>query len=92
MLTSIYSMSPPEGGVWDSISGATDVLTCVYMPDGLTVQVPVRRDQTAADLLSAACKVGLAASCREMTCHHNKRIIFLTVVAKKKNCHLDLVV
>lgn len=61
MLASIYSMSPPEGGVWDSISGATDVLTCVYMPDGLTVQVPVRRDQTAADLLSAACKVGLAA-------------------------------
>lgn len=59
-------MSPPEGGVWDSISGATDVLTCVHMPDGLTVQVPVRRDQTAADLLSAACKVGLAASCGEM--------------------------
>ncbi|XP_029316013.1 LOW QUALITY PROTEIN: T-lymphoma invasion and metastasis-inducing protein 2 [Cottoperca gobio] len=57
MLTSIYSMSPPEGGVWDGISGATDVLTCVYMPDGLTVQVPVRREQTAADLLSAACKV-----------------------------------
>ncbi|XP_022606929.1 T-lymphoma invasion and metastasis-inducing protein 2 isoform X3 [Seriola dumerili] len=57
VLTSIYSMSPPEGGVWDSISCATDVLTCVYMPDGLTVQVPVRRDQTAADLLSAACKV-----------------------------------
>ncbi|XP_070835442.1 rho guanine nucleotide exchange factor TIAM2-like isoform X1 [Chaetodon trifascialis] len=57
VLTSIYSMSPPEGGVWDSISGATDVLTCVHMPDGLTVQVPVRRDQTAADLLSAACKV-----------------------------------
>ncbi|XP_042244005.1 rho guanine nucleotide exchange factor TIAM2 isoform X1 [Thunnus maccoyii] len=57
VLTSIYSMSPPEGSVWDSISGATDVLTCVYMPDSLTVQVPVRRDQTAADLLSAACKV-----------------------------------
>lgn len=66
VLTSIYSMSPPEGGVWDHISGATDVLTCVHMPDGLTVQVPVRRDQTAADLLSAACKVGLAASCGEM--------------------------
>ncbi|XP_010775044.1 T-lymphoma invasion and metastasis-inducing protein 2 [Notothenia coriiceps] len=57
MLSNIYSMSPPEGRVWDSISTATDVLTCVYMPDGLTVQVPVRRDQTAADLLSAACKV-----------------------------------
>ncbi|XP_029136241.2 rho guanine nucleotide exchange factor TIAM2 isoform X1 [Labrus bergylta] len=57
VLTSIYSMSPPEGGVWDSISGATDVLTCVYMPDRLTLQVPIRRDQTAADLLSAACKV-----------------------------------
>lgn len=66
VLTSIYSMSPPEGGVWDSISGATDVLTCVYMPDSLTVQVPVRRDQTAADLLSVACKVGLAASWRQM--------------------------
>ncbi|XP_036927744.1 T-lymphoma invasion and metastasis-inducing protein 2 [Acanthopagrus latus] len=57
VLTNIYSMSPPEGGVWDSISGATDVLTRVHMPDGLTVQVPVRRDETAADLLSAACKV-----------------------------------
>ncbi|XP_041667851.1 T-lymphoma invasion and metastasis-inducing protein 2 [Cheilinus undulatus] len=57
ILTSIYSMSPPEGGVWDRINGATDVLTCVYMPDRLTVQVPTRRDQTAADLLSAACKV-----------------------------------
>lgn len=64
VLTSIYSMSPPDGGVWDSISAATDMLTCVRMPDGLTVQVPVRRDQTAADLLSAACKVGLVASCR----------------------------
>uniref|UniRef100_A0A8C2XJK0 TIAM Rac1 associated GEF 2 n=1 Tax=Cyclopterus lumpus TaxID=8103 RepID=A0A8C2XJK0_CYCLU len=58
----IYSMSPPEGGVWDSLGGATDVLTCVYMPDGLTVQVPVRRDRTAADLLSAACKVGLVVN------------------------------
>ncbi|XP_008275089.1 T-lymphoma invasion and metastasis-inducing protein 2 [Stegastes partitus] len=57
VLASIYSMSPPEGGVWDSIGVAPDVLTCVYMPDGLTVQVPVRRDQTAADLLCAACKV-----------------------------------
>uniref|UniRef100_A0A3Q0S5X3 TIAM Rac1 associated GEF 2 n=1 Tax=Amphilophus citrinellus TaxID=61819 RepID=A0A3Q0S5X3_AMPCI len=47
MLTSIYSMSPPEGGVWASIGGVTDVLTCIYMPDGLTVQVPIRRDQTA---------------------------------------------
>lgn len=58
VMTSIYSMSPPDGGVWDSMRGATDTLTCVYMPDGLTVQVPVSRDQTAADLLSAACKVG----------------------------------
>ncbi|KAK2826261.1 hypothetical protein Q5P01_020475 [Channa striata] len=57
VLSSIYSMSPPEGGVWDSTSCATDVLTCVYMPGGLTVQVPIRREQTAADLLSAACKV-----------------------------------
>ncbi|XP_076017749.1 rho guanine nucleotide exchange factor TIAM2 [Genypterus blacodes] len=53
VLTSIYSMSPPEGGVWDGIDG----LTCVFMPDGLAVQVPVRGDQTAADLLHAACKV-----------------------------------
>uniref|UniRef100_UPI0037E74F56 rho guanine nucleotide exchange factor TIAM2-like n=1 Tax=Semicossyphus pulcher TaxID=241346 RepID=UPI0037E74F56 len=57
VLTSIYSMSPPEGGVWDSSGGAMDLLTCVYMPDRLTVQVRVRRGQTAADLLSAACKV-----------------------------------
>ncbi|XP_071761913.2 rho guanine nucleotide exchange factor TIAM2 isoform X3 [Centroberyx gerrardi] len=57
VLTNIYSMSPPEGGVWDGSSGGTEVLTCVYMPDSLTVQVPVRRDQTAAELLSTACKV-----------------------------------
>ncbi|KAM3594300.1 uncharacterized protein V6R79_005359 [Siganus canaliculatus] len=57
VLTNIYSMSPPEGGVWDSVRGGADVLACVSMPDGLTVQVPVRGDQTAADLLSAACKV-----------------------------------
>lgn len=68
MLANIYSMSPPEGGVWESISGASDAQMCVHMPDGLTVQVPVRRDQTAADLLSAACKVGFGG-------------LFLTVVA-----------
>uniref|UniRef100_A0A1A8CN44 T-cell lymphoma invasion and metastasis 2 n=2 Tax=Nothobranchius kadleci TaxID=1051664 RepID=A0A1A8CN44_NOTKA len=57
ILTSIYSMSPPDGGIWENLSGATDRLMSVYMPDGLTVQVPTRRDQTAADLLCAACKV-----------------------------------
>ncbi|XP_072220920.1 rho guanine nucleotide exchange factor TIAM2-like isoform X1 [Leuresthes tenuis] len=57
VLASIYSMSPPEGGIWDSVCGASDVLMCVHMPDSLTIQVPVRRDQTAADLLCAACKV-----------------------------------
>ncbi|KAM9842295.1 rho guanine nucleotide exchange factor TIAM2 [Aulostomus maculatus] len=57
VLTNIYSMSPPEGGVWDSIGDATVMLMCVYMPDDLTVQVPVTREQTVADLLAAACKV-----------------------------------
>ncbi|XP_061599501.1 rho guanine nucleotide exchange factor TIAM2 [Cololabis saira] len=57
VLTSIYSMSPPEGGVWDGIGGATDAPMCVHTPDGLTVQVPVRGEQTVADLLCAACKV-----------------------------------
>ncbi|CAJ1073885.1 T-lymphoma invasion and metastasis-inducing protein 2 [Xyrichtys novacula] len=57
VLTSIYSMSPPEGGAWDSSSGGRNVLMCVHMPDQLTVQVAIRRDQTVADLLSAACKV-----------------------------------
>ncbi|XP_068195450.1 rho guanine nucleotide exchange factor TIAM2-like [Antennarius striatus] len=56
-LSCIYSMSPPEGGVWDGMGGPPDELTCVYMPDSLTVHLPVRRDQTAASLLSAACKV-----------------------------------
>uniref|UniRef100_A0A3Q4AFD5 Uncharacterized protein n=1 Tax=Mola mola TaxID=94237 RepID=A0A3Q4AFD5_MOLML len=56
VLACIYSMSPPEGSVWDGIIGTADMLTCVHMPDGLTVQVPVRREQTAADLLTAACK------------------------------------
>lgn len=57
MLASIYSMSPPEDGAWDGVGGATEALACVSMPDGLTVQLPVGRDQTAAELLSAACKV-----------------------------------
>lgn len=58
MLTSIYSMSPPNGGIWDNIDAATDLLACVSMPDGLTVKVPIRKHQTAFDLLCAACKVG----------------------------------
>ncbi|KAM4723534.1 rho guanine nucleotide exchange factor TIAM2 isoform 2-T5 [Anableps anableps] len=57
MLTSIYSMSPPDGGIWDNIDAASDMLTCVRMPDGLAVQLSVRKHQTAADLLCAACKV-----------------------------------
>ncbi|XP_041827010.1 T-lymphoma invasion and metastasis-inducing protein 2 isoform X2 [Melanotaenia boesemani] len=57
VLTNIYSMSPPEGGNWDSIGGTSDMLTCVHMPDGLTIQVSVKREQTAADLLCEACKV-----------------------------------
>ncbi|XP_029900040.1 T-lymphoma invasion and metastasis-inducing protein 2 [Myripristis murdjan] len=57
VLANIYSMSPPEGGVWDGSNGATEVLTCIYMPDSLTVQVPARGEQTAAVLLSSACKV-----------------------------------
>ncbi|XP_054652575.1 rho guanine nucleotide exchange factor TIAM2 isoform X2 [Dunckerocampus dactyliophorus] len=56
MLTSIYSMSPPEGRVWDTISCGTDVLTCVHMPDGLTTRINVGREQTAAEILSEACK------------------------------------
>ncbi|MEQ2309796.1 hypothetical protein AMECASPLE_002262 [Ameca splendens] len=57
MLTSIYSMSPPNGGIWDNIAAASDMQTCVRMPDGLTVQVPIRKHQTASDLLCVACKV-----------------------------------
>lgn len=57
MLTSIYSMSPPDGGIWDNVDAALDMLTCVRMPDGLTVQLSVRKHQTAGDLLCAACKV-----------------------------------
>ncbi|TWW72297.1 T-lymphoma invasion and metastasis-inducing protein 2 [Takifugu flavidus] len=57
VLSSIYSMSPPEDGAWDGAGGATEALACVSMPDGTTVQLPVGRDQTAAELLSAACKV-----------------------------------
>lgn len=54
VLSSIYSMSPPEDGVWDCVA---DMVMSVYMPDSSTVQIPVRRDQTAADLLAEACKV-----------------------------------
>uniref|UniRef100_A0A087XGU0 TIAM Rac1 associated GEF 2 n=1 Tax=Poecilia formosa TaxID=48698 RepID=A0A087XGU0_POEFO len=57
MLTRIYSMSPPDGGIWDNVDAASDTLTCVRMPDGLTVQLSIRKHQTAADLLCAACKV-----------------------------------
>lgn len=85
VLTSIYSMSPPEVGLWDGVGCATDMLTCVHMPDGLTVQVPVRRDQTAVDLLSAACKVGFVAAFRDSTaCHQNERAVFLTGVQPKR--------
>ncbi|CAL8271877.1 unnamed protein product [Merluccius merluccius] len=61
VLTNIYSMSPPEGGVWESSSGSTagagEVLALVRTPDGLTLQLPVRGDLTAAHLLASACKV-----------------------------------
>lgn len=86
VLTSIYSMSPPEGGVWDSTNGATGIVMCVHMPDGLTVQVPVRRDQTASDLVSAACKVGMVAGC-----HHRERTISPIDRSKKQKSNLDLV-
>ncbi|XP_061650265.1 rho guanine nucleotide exchange factor TIAM2 isoform X3 [Phyllopteryx taeniolatus] len=56
VLTSIYSMSPSEDGVQDSISSTTGMLTCVYMPDGLTAQVHIRSEQKAIDLLFEACK------------------------------------
>ncbi|XP_061698908.1 rho guanine nucleotide exchange factor TIAM2 isoform X2 [Syngnathoides biaculeatus] len=56
VLTSIYSMSPSEDGVRDIISSTTSMLTCVYMPDGLTAQVHIRTDQKAADLVFEACK------------------------------------
>lgn len=62
VLSSIYSMSPPEDGAWDGVGGATEALACVSMPDGLTLQLPVARDQTAAELLSAACKVSSVVS------------------------------
>ncbi|XP_051942787.1 rho guanine nucleotide exchange factor TIAM2 isoform X1 [Hippocampus zosterae] len=55
-LPSIRSMSPPEVGVWDNISCTTGMLTCVYMPGGLTAQIPIRSEQRAADLLLEACK------------------------------------
>uniref|UniRef100_A0A8C7WQ40 TIAM Rac1 associated GEF 2a n=1 Tax=Oryzias sinensis TaxID=183150 RepID=A0A8C7WQ40_9TELE len=56
VLSRIYSMSPPEGGVWNGASGAADTVTRVHMPDGLTLQVPVKAPQTVTDLLHAACK------------------------------------
>lgn len=59
-------MPPPEDGAWDGVGGATEALACVSMPDGLTVQLPVGRDQTSAELLSAACKVSSVVS-REKT-------------------------
>lgn len=58
LLSSIYSMSPPDGGLWDNIDAALDMLTCVCMPDGLTVQLSLRKHQTAGEILCAACKVG----------------------------------
>ncbi|XP_023807836.1 T-lymphoma invasion and metastasis-inducing protein 2 isoform X2 [Oryzias latipes] len=57
VLSRIYSMSPPEGGVWNGASGAADTVTRVHMPAGLTLQVPVKAPQTVTDLLHAACKV-----------------------------------
>ncbi|XP_075883622.1 rho guanine nucleotide exchange factor TIAM2 isoform X5 [Nelusetta ayraudi] len=61
VLASIYSVSPPDGGAWESGLGgvglAPDAPMCVRMPDGLVIQVPVGGEQTAAELLAAACKV-----------------------------------
>lgn len=59
VLTSIYSMSPPDGGAWESGLGGVHLnpVTCVRMPDGPAVQVPVGGEQTAGELLHAACKV-----------------------------------
>ncbi|XP_059908013.1 rho guanine nucleotide exchange factor TIAM2 [Gadus macrocephalus] len=59
VLTNIYSMSPPEGGVWESSSGSagSEALAHVRTPDGLTLQLPIRADLTAAQLLASACKV-----------------------------------
>ncbi|XP_062324916.1 rho guanine nucleotide exchange factor TIAM2 isoform X1 [Osmerus eperlanus] len=53
-LANIYSMSPPEGGQWDCSGEAN---TLIYMPDSLTVQVPIRPDDMVVDVLSIACKV-----------------------------------
>lgn len=78
MLSSIYSMSPPEDVAWDGVGGAAEALACVSMPDGLTLQLPVARDQTAAELLSAACKVS-AVVIREQT----KYIYLLKVKIRK---------
>lgn len=65
MLASIYSVSPPDGGAWESGLGgvglAPDAPMCVRMPDGLVIQVPVGGEQTAAELLAAACKVALSS-------------------------------
>ncbi|XP_061157572.1 rho guanine nucleotide exchange factor TIAM2 [Syngnathus typhle] len=55
-LTSMYSMPPPEVGVWDSNNCTPGMLTCIYMPDGLQAQVHVRSEQKATDLLLEACK------------------------------------
>uniref|UniRef100_A0A8C4ZW14 TIAM2 n=1 Tax=Gadus morhua TaxID=8049 RepID=A0A8C4ZW14_GADMO len=62
VLTNIYSMSPPEGGVWESSSGSagSEALAHVRTPDGLTLQLPIRADLTAAQLLASACKVSNA--------------------------------
>ena len=47
-------MSPPKGGPWDCSGEAN---TSIYMPDSLTVQVPIRQDYLVVDVLSVACKV-----------------------------------
>lgn len=59
VLTSIYSMPPPDGGAWESGLGGIELspVTCVRMPDGSVIQVPVGGEQTAGELLHAACKV-----------------------------------
>lgn len=78
MLASIYSMSPPDGGAWER-SLAPDALTCVRMPDGLVIQVPVGGEQTAAELLAGACQVALRlARCLGKACFPSGVVTWLT--------------
>ncbi|KAL4649002.1 T-lymphoma invasion and metastasis-inducing protein 2-like [Arapaima gigas] len=53
-LANLHSVAPPDGSQWNS---GLERQTCVYFGDGQAIKVTIKRDHTAADMLSFTCKM-----------------------------------